>query len=257
MAPRELGAVLKAALVAALVAALAAAVFHFAFTERVIQQAIDLEEKLRGAGHEEEEVVSRSGQRAGLFLGFLMYGVAVGLLFAGVYFLVQRWLSRIGSGRLGLLLALAGYWSVALFPFLKYPANPPGVGDADTIYYRQQLYLGLIGLSLVGAALAFATERLLARFGSSQLGPGWRLLFVLTLYGGYLAVVFLAVPDNPDPVPISMNLVWKFRALSLTGLTLFWLVLGALSGLLLSRQAAPLPAEGTVRRAAPVKAPKE
>ncbi len=235
MPERELGAVLKASLVAALAAALIAAAFHFVFTERLIQQAIDLEETVRGPAH--EEVVSRPVQRAGLFLGFLLYGVTFGLLLAAVYSAVQRWVPEIGGGRLGLLLALVGGWSVAVFPFLKYPANPPAVGDPATIYYRQRLYLGIIGLSIAGAVAAFAVDRTLARFRERRLGRGRRLLLVLALYGGYAAAIYLVMPSNPDPIPLPMDLVWSFRAFSLAGLVLFWLVLGALAALLLGRQA--------------------
>ncbi len=243
MPERELGAVLKAALIAALAAALVTAAFHFIFTERVIQQAIDLEEEARGPAHE-EPVVSRPVQRAGLFLGFVMYGITVGLLFAAVYFAVQGWVPGVGAGRLGLLLALVGCWSVAVFPFLKYPANPPAVGDPGTIFYRQRLYLGVVGLSIAGAVAAFAFDRALARLRERRLGRGRRLLLVLALYGGYAAAIYLLMPSNPDPVPVPMNVLWKFRALSLAGLVLFWLLLGALSALLLGRQVVHPPGRG-------------
>lgn len=236
MPERELGAVLKASLVAALAAALITAAFHFVFTERLIQQAIDLEEQTRGPAHE-EAVVTRPVQRAGLFLGFVLYGITFGLLFAAVYSAVQRWVPEIGAGRLGLLLALVGCWSVAVFPFLKYPANPPAVGDPGTVYYRQRLYLGIVGLSIAGAVAAFAIDRALARLRERRLGRGRRLLLVLALYGGFAAVIYLVMPSNPDPIPLPMGLVWRFRAFSLAGLVLFWLVLGALAALLLGRQA--------------------
>ncbi len=243
MAERELGAVLKAALVGALAAALVTAVFHLLFTERLIQQAVDLEGQIRGPAHE-EPVVTRAVQRVGLFLGFAMYGITFGLLFAAVYSAVQRWVPEIGAGRLGLLLALVGCWSAAVLPFLKYPANPPAVGDPGTIYYRQRLYLGIVGLSIAGAVAAFAIDRALVRLREPRLGRGRRLLMVLALYGGYAAVICLVTPSNPDPVPLPMGLVWKFRAFSLAGLVLFWFVLGALSALMLGRQASRPPDRG-------------
>jgi hypothetical protein len=53
---------------------------------------------------------------------------------------------------------------VALFliPSLKYPANPPAVGNPDTIYYREILYVGFIaisGFSSLALALLY-TKRL-------------------------------------------------------------------------------------------------
>jgi hypothetical protein len=43
-----------------------------------------------------------------------------------------------------------------LVPALKYPANPPAVGDPETIYYRQTLYVIFIAISGFSAlAVAF------------------------------------------------------------------------------------------------------
>jgi hypothetical protein len=34
-----------------------------------------------------------------------------------------------------------------LVPALKYPANPPAVGDPETIYYGQSLYIAYLAIS--------------------------------------------------------------------------------------------------------------
>jgi len=50
-----------------------------------------------------------------------------------------------------------------LVPALKYPANPLAVGDPETIYYRESLYIGLLaisGFSALGLALIYG------KFGS-------------------------------------------------------------------------------------------
>src|SRR3954452_17130975 len=123
------GTIFKAAIVAGLAAGLLVALFHFVITEPVIEQAIDLEAQRKAAeGMEEMEVVSRPVQQAGLFLGFFIYGLIWALLFGVVYTLAQRILPGSTPGRRGLALALVGYWCLGLAPFLKYPANPPGVG---------------------------------------------------------------------------------------------------------------------------------
>jgi hypothetical protein len=232
----ELGAVLRASLLAALAAALLTAAFHLVLTERLIQQAIELEEQLRGPARD-AEVVSRPVQRAGLVLGFLLYGVTFGLLFAATCWTMHRWVPGVGARTLALLLALAGGWSVAVLPFLKYPANPPGVGDPATIGQRQRLYLGFVALSVAGAVAAFALDRLLARARARPPGRARRLLLVLALYAGYAAVVFALMPPASDPIPLPLELVRTFRFLSLAGLALFWLVLGVLAAWLLERRA--------------------
>lgn len=224
---RSLGAVLKAAVVAGLIAGAVAAGFHWVLTESVIDRAIEIEEQLSRAqgAPAEEPVVSRRAQKVGLVFGFLLYGAAWGLLFGALFHAARAW-QPVGwteTTRGFVFAALLG-WSVAVFPFLKYPANPPGVGDPQTIGYRQGLYLGFIALSVLGAALASGLERSLSRAGRSA----WPV--ALALYLVYLAVLYLGMPPNPDPVTMPPRLVWTFRALSLGGLILFWGVLGGAFG---------------------------
>lgn len=223
----SLGATLKAAVVAGLIAGAVAAGFHWVLTEPVIDRAIEIEkQQSRAQGAKPgEPVVSRPAQRVGLVVGFLLYGAAWGLL-SGVLFHVTRvWQPAAWTeAKRGFVFAALVGWSVAVFPFLKYPANPPGVGDPETIGYRQGLYLGFIGLSVLGAAFASGLQRSLRRAGRSA----WPI--ALAGYVVYLAVLYLAMPSNPDPVKMPPQLVWTFRALSLAGLVLFWGVLGGAFG---------------------------
>jgi predicted cobalt transporter CbtA len=221
----SLGTVLKAALLAGLAAGLAVAIFHFFATEPVLARAIAMEEQkhLMAGTPEEPPVVSREGQQVGLFIGFLIFGAVWALLLTVVYHVVQRWLPAAAKGRA--LLALAGWWSVSLIPFLKYPANPPGVGDPDTIGYRQALYFSFLLLSVAGTTLALILGRYLRATNSngwrrSLVAPAFLLLFDL--------LIFAVIPNNPDAIGMPLGLVTTFRALSLAGLTLFWLIFGAL-----------------------------
>jgi predicted cobalt transporter CbtA len=219
-----LGTVLRAALVAGLAAGLAVAAFHLLATEPVIDHAIALEAQLqRAKGTQEELSVSRAAQREGLVFGLLLYGLTWSLLFGAIYHFVQDWLPAFGALKRGLLLALLGYWSVALLPFLKYPANPPGAGDPNTVGYRMLLYLGMLMLSMHGTVQALALAR--ADFG------GWRLVPAFLVFFG--VGVYLVMPDTPDAIHIPADVVATFRGLSLAGLTLFWAVLGLSFGLLL------------------------
>ncbi len=47
-------------------------------------------------------------------------------------------------------------------PFVKYPANPPSVGDPGTITKRTVLYLIMILISLLAAVTAVRLRELLA-----------------------------------------------------------------------------------------------
>lgn len=219
----SLGTAMKAALVAGLAAGFAVAAFHLAFTEPLVERAIELEAQLRPAQEPVgEPLVGRTAQRGGLVVGFLVYGLTWSLLYGAVYHLTGGWLPGAGAARRALVLALAGYWTVGLLPWLKYPPNPPGVGDPDTIAYRQALYLGLLGLSS-GATLLAA---LVARSGPGRRLPGLALLALLGL------AIYALLPNSPDPVRMPAEVVDAFRALSLAGLTLFWAVLGLIFALL-------------------------
>ncbi|MFN8524698.1 MAG: CbtA family protein [Chloroflexota bacterium] len=224
----SLGTIFKAALIAALAASLSAALFHAVATEPVMDRAIAIEEEhAAAAGEHEEPMVSRRAQKVGLFAGFVLYGLVWALLTTVVYRAGQGWLPGAGSRWQRVLLVTAGYWSLALFPFLKYPANPPGVGDPDTIGYRQGLYLLALVLATAGTALSLALARRLSGSGIRAWGVPAGCLAV------YSAVVFLALPGNPDEVGMPMDLVSLFRGLSLAGLTLFWGIFAALFALLL------------------------
>lgn len=229
----SLGSVIKTALLAGLVAGAVVAGFHWLVTEPVIERAIEIEERLsRAQGSPvEEPVVSRATQKVGLIVGFFLLGPSLGLLFGVLFHFTGAWLPATWPRAVrGFLLALLTGWSVAVFPFLKYPANPPGVGDPETIWYRQALYFGFIGLSVLGAVMALRLHRLLAsRARSSSRAPGQAVL-TLTLYALYSAAVYAAMPPNPDPVRIPADVVWNFRAISLAGLVLFWAVLGGAFG---------------------------
>lgn len=227
-------ALVTAALLAGLIAGGVAAAFHLTVTERLIDRAIEHEEAARRAHGEAPAtpVVSRTIQKVGLVVGLLVYGAAWGVLFALGHGLVARWLPALTLAGRGWLLAGLGGWSVSVFPFLKYPANPPGVGAAQTIGYRQTLYVGFVALSVAGVAAAASFARMV---GARRPARAW--LLAATFYVVYAAVLSIAMPPNPDVVQASSGLLWRFRLASLGGLLLFWAVLGAAFGWLAKEQA--------------------
>jgi Probable cobalt transporter subunit (CbtA) len=230
---RMLGSMLKASVVAGLVAGALVSGFHALLIEPVIERAIALEEHLsqtRGEAHA-EPAVDRPTQRWGLVLGFMVYGAVWGLMLGLLLYLIQGWRPATwGIVRYGFVLAALLGWSVALFPFLKYPANPPGVGEAETVGYRQALYLGFIGLSVVGTALALGLSRLLNRPTWAPAQGRVRWLLVTAFYITYAAAIYAALPANPDPVEMPADLVWTFRLISFVGLLLFWVILAGMFG---------------------------
>ena len=225
--------VLIAAVVAGLIAGLVTAGFHAVATEPVIDQAIQLEVAAHTAAAvaaTEPPVVSRDVQRAGIFLGYVLYGISLALFFSIAYRMlatrlpVEGWLRQGGPAQRGVLLAGLAYWSVGLLPFLKYPASLPGVGDPETIGYRQGLYLIFLAASIIATALAMGLG---GRIGSAlgSIAARWTARGVLALLFG--AALIALMPANPDQGSMPVALVEQFRALSLIGITIFWTVFAA------------------------------
>ena len=229
---------LLSAVTAGLIAGAVTAAFHEVLTEPVIDRAIAAEEARAAAqpGHTHEEpLVSRRGQKIGLVVGLLLYGAIWGMLVGLGVHLTRGWAPADWSlGRRGLVLAGLVGWSVALFPFLKYPANPPGVGEPETIGYRQTLYLGFIVLAVLGLGLALALGRARA---ASRGARAW--IAPAVFYAAWALGIYVLMPANPDPVEMSATILGPFRQRALTGLVIFWAALG-LAFAWLARERAPV-----------------
>lgn len=224
---QTLGSVLRAAVLAGLIAGVAASIFHLLLAEPVIDRAIELEEQRSAASGASPEtpLVSRAVQKVGLVVGLLVYGAIWGLFFGVAYRLLERHVDARSVGVRGSLAAGLVGWSVALFPFLKYPANPPGVGDPATIAQRQALYFGFVALSVVGVVLALGVRSVVASVKAAAETERVSWPVALGVYVFYLAVLYALMPADLDPGEMPARLVWTFRGVSFAGLVLFWVVL--------------------------------
>jgi predicted cobalt transporter CbtA len=132
------------------------------------------------------------------------------------------------------LLALSGIVAISAVPGLKYPANPPSVGDAETIGMRTGLYFAVVAISLAAMIAAWmARHRLVARFGA------WDA--ALLAAAGYLvvmAIAALALPSvNEVPETFPAVVLWQFRIASLGAQILMWATIGLAFGALSERAA--------------------
>jgi hypothetical protein len=230
-------------LLAGVVAGLLAGTFAFAFGEPLVQDAIDIEEAASARASStpvlaqaEEPLVTRSGQRAGLFLAAALYGACVGTVFALAFALVRGRGSARDDWQLSVRLAAGLFTALVLVPFLKYPGNPPAVGDPETIAARTWLYLAMLTgglLSLVAAArVMWSVSDRAAPWVRPVLGAG-----TFVLLAGFLAVVLPAVDEVPKGFPAS--LLWQFRLSSLGMQGVLWTALGTAFGILSVRAGAP------------------
>jgi hypothetical protein len=231
-------------LLAGVVAGLLAGTFAFAFGEPLVQDAIDIEEAASAqasttsqlARAEEEPLVTRPGQRGGLFLASTLYGACVGTIFALAFALVRGRGAARDDWQLSVRLAAGLFAALVLVPFLKYPANPPAVGDPETIAARTWLYLAMLSgglLSLVAAArVMWSVSDRAAPWLRPVLGVG-----TFVLLAGFLAVVLPGIDEVPESFPAS--LLWQFRMSSLGTQAVLWTALGTAFGILSVRAGAP------------------
>jgi len=163
----------------------------------------------------------RSWQKGGQILAATILGTSIGALF-GIVFAYSR--KSLPSGNnLRKTLVLAGIMWLVLFtiPFLKYPANPPTVGDGDTVVLRGIFYLSFIAIS------GFATLGFYQLY--KRLKPEKRFLSFIG-YGIFISTVFFLMPANPDKITASMELVNGFRIFSFLTTSIFWLSLALILG---------------------------
>ncbi|MGH9151173.1 MAG: CbtA family protein [Acidimicrobiales bacterium] len=210
----------------------ALALFLFAVGERSLSEAI-AREAAAGGGAAHEETFSRGVQVLGGMAGAVAYGTLVGVVVGVVFAAVRHRLPLRDDWRRALALALAGFVSLALVPALKYPANPPSVGDPATVGRRTALYLVLLACSVVASWSAWRLWRTLAARGVHE--PR-RAGVVASAYAAMVGAALVGLPPNPDPNSAPAQLVWRFRVASVGGALVFWTVAGLTLGWLLVRR---------------------
>jgi predicted cobalt transporter CbtA len=214
-------------LVAGLIAGLAAGAFAFVFGEPLIDRAIAVEAAREPAAHAEDALVSRDGQRVGLFLATGIYGLALGGLF-GLVFAFARGRVRARSD-LWLSVGLAGalFAAVVLVPFVNYPAAPPGVGDPATITERTLLYGTVVATSLLALLAAWRAARSVPQRAAWWLRP----LAGLAVFAATAAMVAFVLPTIDEaPESFPSDLPWDFRLTSLGVQVVLWASLGLAFG---------------------------
>jgi predicted cobalt transporter CbtA len=222
--------VLRNLLICGLVAGLCGGLLATGFARLVgegpIDRAIAFETaKAKAAGqHEESPIVSRTLQKSlGLLTAAVVYGLSFGGLFGLVFAVVYGRVGRASPARTSVLLAAAAFVVIYLVPFVKYPANPPSVGDPTTIGRRTALYLIMILISLLAAVAALRLRGLLAERWSAS---------TATLLAGavYLLVVIVAgwalPPIQEVPRTFPAVTLFRFREASVGMQAVLWATIG-------------------------------
>jgi MFS family permease len=197
--------------------------------EPYIDQAIETEVQNRVTSGEtvdhNELVQYRSWQKGGAIIAGTILGTSLSALFGIVYAYSRD--SLPGSNNKKRSLVLAGIMFLVIFfiPMLKYPMNPPAVGDPETIVYRESLYIGMLlisGFSALGVAILY---RILGRTQRES-----RRIIVPVIYAVIIALAFAVLPDNPDEITIASDLLVNFRIITTITMGIFWGMMGILLG---------------------------
>ena len=126
-----------------------------------------------------------------------------------------------------LILASLMFFVLFLVPALKYPTNPPAVGNPSTIYYRENLFVGFIAISGFSTlALAFLYRRLGSKDRLKMKIP------ISLIYATIMATAYLIFPSNPDNIAIiPADLIISFRIPGVFTMGVFWGLLGITFGM--------------------------
>ena len=203
---------------------------NFAIVEPYLDQAIGIENQNLFESGEAEDTPEfwveyegyRDWQKGGQILAGVILGVSIGSLFGLVFAYARNALPGNNDVKKSLVLAGIMWITIYLIPFLKYPANPPTVGDGETVVLRAILYLSFIAISGIGA---FGFYKLSKKFKANK------KIISLVGYAVFISAVFVAMPENPDEITAPMDLVNEFRIMSVLGVTSFWISVGVILGI--------------------------
>lgn len=229
-------ALLVRGMLAGLIAGAFAMVVAYFLGEGPVDAAIAFEES-HSHEHGGEELVSRAMQStAGLATGVLVFGVAIGGIAALAYCVALGRIGGFGPRATAVLVAGGALMAVYVVPYLKYPPNPPAVGDPATIGKRTALYFLMVLLSvLLAVAVVILGRRLAPRLGN------WNATLVaVAAFVVAVGLAFAFLPSfNEVPKGFPATVVWEFRLATLAIQVTLWTVFGLAFGELAERLLTP------------------
>jgi hypothetical protein len=177
---------------------LAAALFLRFVTETQISHALLFEDATGiGAPAGPAAEFSRGTQHWGGMVAAVLFGCVLGLVLAVIVAATHhRIASSTEFGRVAKV-ATAAFVAVVLIPAMKYPANPPTVGNPDTIGERSRAYLTLTAASIV---IVFAAWYLWQYLTDRGLDGAPRFLAAGTAFVLVVTVAYVVWPASPDAI---------------------------------------------------------
>src|ERR1044072_3419088 len=202
---------------------------NYFVAEPFIDQAIGIEVKNSIASGEvvdfDELSSYRVWQKEGTFAAGAFLGLTYGAILGIVYVISRKYLPSSDDRKKALILAAIMCLSLYVVPFIKYPPNPPAVGDPETIGLRDSLYTSY---QLASGLIALGVSILMYRLR----GIGYIKYVIPIIYFGLVASIYVIFPANPDAITAPMDLVNAFRAVTFGTMVMFYLVLGTIFGIM-------------------------
>ena len=201
---------------------------NLAIVEPYLDQAIEIENQTLFATGEEEDTPAfwveynsyRVWQKSGQVLAGAILGTSIAALVGIVFLFVRKVLPQGNNVKKTLVLSGLMWFTIFVIPFLKYPANPPTVGEAETVMIRGILFVSFIAISGFGAVAFYQVYKKLQN----------RKILSFVGYAIFISVVFFVMPENPDEITAPMELVEEFRGASFVAVSIYWLTLGVILG---------------------------
>jgi predicted cobalt transporter CbtA len=172
----------------------------------------------------------RMWQKGGEVVASTIYGLSLSALFGVVFAYCRnsKLLPRSNNKVKALVLAGIMFFVLFLIPSLKYPANPPGVGDPKTIYLRETLYVGFIltsGFAALGLAFVYRKFE-----NNNSVRSRNKLVALPVIYAIVMVIAYVSFPPNPDKVTLPMDLLTSFRIVVGFSIGVFWWLMGIILG---------------------------
>ena len=223
--------VLPTALLMGLIFGLLVAAYMNIFNVPVMEWAIDLEgQAALAAGETDDEtlpldfLIGPAGQRVGMTVGLAVIGVLYAAVFTGLYHLMRRATPGWSPWAWAAVAGLLGFWGVSMYTQIKFPLNPPGIGDEGTLLARQGFQFLFIAVSTAAVALVIYGIGAVNRAASGG-ARWWRYAGVGLAYAVVALLLAFAVPGVRDAAPewLPAELTIMFRTFTAFGHFLLWM----------------------------------
>src|SRR5215210_4562364 len=135
----------------------------------------------------------RVWQKEGTFAAGAILGLTYGAILGIVYALSRNYLPSSDDRKKALILAAVMCLSLYIIPFIKYPSNPPAVGDPETIGLRDSLYSGY---QLTSGIIALGVSILIYKLQRIS----YIKYIIPIFYLGLVASIYAVFPANPDDI---------------------------------------------------------